>query len=298
MADMLTVFWALLLALVAELSATVEAPRPLYQETPRITLPGLSTDRPALMGHVLSPGESLDDVATLYGTSVPLLEVLNPDLSTAAAGSRIAVPVPGPAPALLPCGDLLAPLDKDHAVPRDCEPSQLAAIPARMAYAAGVLMESRALDAFTAMVDMAAAEGHELVARSSYRSWPEQELTFQSHVERSGIERASMVSARPGHSEHQLGTTVDVTNAEVGYRLTEAFGETGAGRWLAANAWRFGFVLSYPAGEEEVTGYKYEPWHFRWVGKEAAAAVRESGLTLHTWLLEEWRPGRYLLTNP
>jgi D-alanyl-D-alanine carboxypeptidase len=106
------------------------------------------------------------------------------------------------------------------------------------------------------------------------------------------------VSARPGHSEHQLGTTADISNADVGYRLTEEFGETPAGRWLAENAWRYGFVLSYPEGAEAVTGYKYEPWHFRWVGEAAAAAVRDSGLTLHEWLLREWRPGRYLLPNP
>jgi D-alanyl-D-alanine carboxypeptidase len=234
----------------------------------------------------------------LYATTLELLATLNPAIETAEPGDAIAVPAPGPAPALLPCGDLLAPLDKEHALPRDCAPAELAAVPVRAAYTASQRLEPRALAAFMAMVDAAAVQGHELVVRSSYRSWQEQEITFHSHVLRRGLERASQVSAPPGHSEHQLGTTADITNADVGYRLTREFGETPAGRWLAENAWQYGFVLSYPGGAEEVTGYLYEPWHYRWVGQEAAAAVRESGLTLHEWLLREWRPGRYVLPNP
>jgi D-alanyl-D-alanine carboxypeptidase len=177
-------------------------------------------------------------------------------------------------------------------------PADLAAVPARAAYTSSQRLEPRALAAFLAMADAAGEAGHQLVVRSSYRSYEEQEITFESHVLRRGLERASQVSARPGHSEHQLGTTADITNADVGYRLTREFGETGAGRWLAEHAWQYGFVLSYAEGAEAVTGYAYEPWHWRWVGVEAAAAVRESGLTLHEWLLLEWKPGRHLLPNP
>jgi D-alanyl-D-alanine carboxypeptidase len=299
MAGVVNLFWAALLALVAQFSAALDEPLPEVQdEQERITLPGVAANRPTVTIHVVREGDTLDRVATLYATTVETLFALNPDLGMPAVGSALRVPEPGPAPAVLPCGDLLAPLDKDHEIPPDCVPPELSAVPARVAYGADERLIPPALAAFTAMADAAAAEGHEVLVRSSYRSWEEQRLTFESHVERMGLERASMVSARPGHSEHQLGTTVDVTNAAVRYRLTGAFGATEAGRWLAGNAWRYGFVLSYPAGSEAITGYSYEPWHFRWVGSEAAAAVQESGLTLHTWLLEEWKPGRHLLPNP
>ena len=100
------------------------------------------------------------------------------------------------------------------------------------------------------------------------------------------MEQALRQSARPGHSEHQMGTTMDITSPSVGNDLVSAFGDTPEGKWLAANAHTFGFVMSYPPGKEATTGYIYEPWHFRYVGKAEAAAVRASGLTLHEYLLK------------
>ena len=82
-----------------------------------------------------------------------------------------------------------------------------------------------------------------------------------------------------------MGTAMDITSPSVSNDLVESFGATLEGKWLAANAATFGFVLSYPPGKEAITGYIYEPWHFRYVGKDQAAAVRGSGLTLHEYLL-------------
>ena len=134
------------------------------------------------------------------------------------------------------------------------------------------------------MLDAALAEGHMLVVVSSYRSYEQQEGIYQYHVNTYGIDEASRVSARAGHSEHQLGTTVDFSSAAVGFELVEAFGQTPEGRWLAANAHKYGFVLSYPEGKEAITGYAYEPWHFRWVGKDVAPQVLASALTLGEFL--------------
>jgi D-alanyl-D-alanine carboxypeptidase len=91
------------------------------------------------------------------------------------------------------------------------------------------------------------------------------------------------VSARPGHSEHQLGTTIDLARGPAA-PWTEAFDETPTGRWLALHGAEFGFVMSYPKGGRATTCYDAEPWHFRWIGRDHAAAYVASGLTLREWL--------------
>jgi LAS superfamily LD-carboxypeptidase LdcB len=134
------------------------------------------------------------------------------------------------------------------------------------------------------MLSDAYGQGHDIYVRSAYRSYAEQERTFAYWVSVLGEEEARRVSAEPGHSEHQLGTAADLTTADVGYDLTDAFGDTPAGRWLADNAHLYGFALSYPAGAEASTGYAYEPWHYRYIGPEHAAAWRASGVTLGEYL--------------
>ncbi len=106
------------------------------------------------------------------------------------------------------------------------------------------------------------------------------------------------MSAEPGHSEHQLGTTADVTNADVNYELDQAFANTAGGRWLAEHATDFGFVISYAEGREDATGFSFEPWHIRYVGPETAADYEASGFTLNQYLTREWLPGRHLIDLP
>ena len=185
---------------------------------------------------------------------------------------------------IVPCGDIHVPLDKLHRLEEDCAPEGLVAISEAYAHGLQEVVEETLPD-LLALLEAAAAEGHRLAVVSSYRSFETQRNTYQYHVDTLGQEEASRVSARAGHSEHQLGTTVDFSSAAVAYELVEAFGGTPEGRWLADHAHEYGFVLSYPEGMEEVTGYVYEPWHFRWVGREMAAEVRASGLTLGQFLL-------------
>ena len=141
------------------------------------------------------------------------------------------------------------------------------------------------LEDLRALVLAAEAAGVPLELQSAYRSYSYQERTFAYWTERNGAAEALKTSARAGHSEHQLGTALDFRSAggPAPWDLND-WAETPAGAWLAANAWRYGFVMSYPPGKTELTCYSYEPWHYRYVGPEAARAVVESGLSLREWL--------------
>jgi zinc D-Ala-D-Ala carboxypeptidase len=92
------------------------------------------------------------------------------------------------------------------------------------------------------------------------------------------------MSAAPGHSQHQLGTAIDFTNAAAGYQVWRPFAQTSAYWWLEHHAWEYGFVLAYPRGKEEQTGYRWEPWHYRYVGVEDAKRLEEKNLSLQEFL--------------
>jgi D-alanyl-D-alanine carboxypeptidase len=182
---------------------------------------------------------------------------------------------------------LLTPVDKQYSLPAGYVPPDLAAIPsAYLAPGFGGSLRQDALNDMVAMLDAAYAEGHDIRCRSAYRSYAEQEDTFNYWVSILGYEEATRVSAMPGHSEHQLGSTCDLTSPEVGWDLLESFGDSAAGQWLMTHAHEYGFVLSYPQGQEAVTGYSYEPWHWRYLGRDEAAAFKSSGITLNQYLLE------------
>ena len=140
------------------------------------------------------------------------------------------------------------------------------------------------------MWEAARADGIELLLTSAYRSFETQESLFRDYASRHGEDRANTFSARAGQSEHQLGTAVDFGGTPADH--TSAFAETAPGRWLTARAHEFGFALSYPDGTQEITGYIFEPWHFRYIGLEAAAEWSESGLVLNRFLEskpQQWR---------
>lgn len=186
---------------------------------------------------------------------------------------------------ILPCGDILVPLDKERRLPADCAPPALQQLPSHLTYNGAQYLRPDAAAAMLDMIAAAAEEGLELYVVSSYRSYQTQVGLYAYWVSVLGEAQASRVSARPGHSEHQLGTTADLSTPSVGPEPSEAFGDTPEGRWVAENSWRFGYIISYPAGKEAITGYAYEPWHVRWVGQAIAADVRASGLTLREYLL-------------
>ena len=136
-----------------------------------------------------------------------------------------------------------------------------------------------------AMVRAARAAGARLAVQSAFRSYSTQKSTFAYWSRVSGYSAALKSSARAGHSEHQLGTTVDFRSygGSAPWYYSD-WGNTKAGAWLKKNAWKYGFIMSYPKGKASVTCYAYEPWHYRYVGRPVAAKVRSSGLTLRQYL--------------
>ena len=143
-------------------------------------------------------------------------------------------------------------------------------------------MRSFAADALSELCAAAEFdEGYILYGASGYRSYNTQMVLFNKSVESKGsIYEANKLNAVPGQSEHQLGLAMDLTLEELNYELNESFGETEEGIWLKNNAHRYGFILRYPKEKEHITGYSYEPWHFRYVGKETAKYIYENDLTL------------------
>jgi len=147
-------------------------------------------------------------------------------------------------------------------------------------------LRAPAAESLKRMFAAAEEEGIILHARSGYRSYGTQKIQYGSFVETHGEEAASRFSAPPGASEHQTGLTMDVTSESVGYELLESFGETAEGEWIKDNAHVYGFIIRYHEGREDITGYMYEPWHLRYVGKELAHDIHESGLTYEEYIME------------
>jgi D-alanyl-D-alanine carboxypeptidase len=138
-----------------------------------------------------------------------------------------------------------------------------------------------AFDDLKAMAEAARAHGTPLGNVSAYRSYRQQKALFNSYVKGSGFDKAITFSARPGHSEHQLGLVLDFAAAG---STSFVSGTDRTGRWLAQNGWKYGWLLSYPKGKKAVVCYRYEPWHYRYVGRGLAKAIHDSGLTIREYL--------------
>ncbi len=154
--------------------------------------------------------------------------------------------------------------------------------------AVGIKLRSEAADYLAIMLNQLKKDtGKDIVIASGYRSYTSQLTQYTNWVRQFGVEEADKISARPGYSEHQLGTAVDFMSQDSGFDFTAAFATTPAGVWLAENSHKYGYVLSYPEGKESDTGYTYEPWHYRYIGVEAAQEYNSSGLVLNKFLSVE-----------
>jgi zinc D-Ala-D-Ala carboxypeptidase len=191
--------------------------------------------------------------------------------------------------------DLLAPavddpvhaiLDRSYGLAADDAPPDLVhASTAGFPGASGARMVREVLvDDLAAMRTALEAAGLSIQIDSAYRTHDDQAATFADWAVRIGPVAAASRTARPGHSEHQLGTAIDVTSPGWSGRFGDWAVESAEGAWMAAHAWEYGFVMSYPADGQAETCYGYEPWHYRWIGRSAAAAHRDSGLTLRRFL--------------
>lgn len=153
--------------------------------------------------------------------------------------------------------------------PQDFEPDDLVEVPVEHTNEPELRQE--ASDAVVAMFQAALDEADlELASNSAYRSYSAQESVYDGD---------DLTTARPGFSEHQTGLTIDIGALSGECSLNECFGDTPEGIWLRDNAWRFGFILRYPADKTPITGYSFEPWHFRYVGTDLAAEMHDTGVT-------------------
>ena len=183
--------------------------------------------------------------------------------------------------------NILSLTNKEFSLPADYAPNDL--VRPNVAFSFGdedvekSYLRSEAAAALEKMFVAAKEEGVILYAVSGYRSYDRQKAVLAAEINRVGKEKAEQAVAIPGTSEHQSGLAMDISSESEGYLLTENFGLQAEGIWLRENAHRFGFILRYPKEKEDITEYQYEPWHFRFVGEDAAKTMYEND-----WTLEEF----------
>ena len=177
-------------------------------------------------------------------------------------------------------------VNKTHPLPEDYEPADLVPVNIPFAHVGNDsrnYMRRPAAEALETMFRDAEAAGRHPLGVSGYRSYERQKNIYTSNVAVKGEMHTSLYSAKPGQSEHQTGLAMDISSPSVQSALTTDVENTPEGRWLRENAAAYGFILRYPAGKEHITGYAYEPWHFRYVGKNLAAYLKKEGLALEEY---------------
>lgn len=172
-------------------------------------------------------------------------------------------------------------VNKERSLPSDYIPNDLVDITVlhKTEKPESKMLRKEASAALSELFENAMKNNFKFIAVSGYRSYSRQVYLFNNYAKNHGEEEANRFSARPGQSEHQTGLTMDVSIESLNFKLVEELGETPEGKWLAENAHKYGFIIRYPKGTEHITGYQYEPWHIRYLGKDLAAKVYESNLT-------------------
>lgn len=178
--------------------------------------------------------------------------------------------------------DICVLVNKKNWLPKDYEARDLVRV--KIEFVPGVLEMSRMLrkEAATALEKLFSAGKRKkviLYAVSGYRSFERQREIFKLHKKKDG-ETANSYSSRAGQSEHQTGLAMDVSCESVNFDLCEEFANTREFVWLSENAHKYGFIIRYPQEKEEVTGYRFEPWHLRYVGKKMAKELFEKNIVL------------------
>ena len=177
-------------------------------------------------------------------------------------------------------------INREHPLPKDYVPDNL--VPCDFPFAASENAEKRLLCHVSAraakqLIEYGKSFGCHLYGISGYRSYERQREIYEKRLQEAGLDYTDRYIARPGESEHQSGLALDLSCPAVHLELEDAFAETKEGRWLAAYAPMFGFILRYPKGKEELTGFAWEPWHIRYVGKSLALYLSLTGMTLEEY---------------
>lgn len=177
-------------------------------------------------------------------------------------------------------------VNKQFSLPKDYKPDEL--VFPNIDYIFSEKLDKRKLrkeaaEAIEIMFKGAAEDQIFLLGVSAYRSNATQKALFERYVKRDGEAKARTYSALPGHSEHETGLAIDVTGSDGKCAAQDCFGDTKEATWLAEHAAEYGFIIRYPKGEQDITGYKYEPWHLRYVGSTVSQEIAENGLTLEEY---------------
>ena len=183
--------------------------------------------------------------------------------------------------------DLLVLVNKEYKLPSTYIPNGLIKVREDVIRrGSNYYLRSILINDLKSMVDDIKGSGIDLSIVSAYRSYSTQQSTYQYWVSYNGgcVDCTDRISARAGHSQHQLGTTLDFSSNEINDGLGTQFTNTKASTWLKENAYKYGFVIGYPQGYESVTGYSYESWHYRYIGRENALEMKNSGMILEEYL--------------
>ncbi|MDD3453088.1 MAG: M15 family metallopeptidase [Bacilli bacterium] len=167
-------------------------------------------------------------------------------------------------------------VNKENKLSKNFIPSELFKLPIDVSYENKFLKKEAAIN-FIKLSRYAKKKNFYIVAVSTYRDYKYQKKLYEKYVLNKGQTYADLCSARPGHSEHQTGLAVDVMGSNYDYNK---FNQTKEFKWMKKNAYKYGFILRYPKNKEYITGFKYEPWHYRYVGKILAKYLYKNNLTL------------------
>lgn len=231
------------------------------------------------VGSVAALGTVIALVAAATAGAVSPSARPTPAGSVSAASVPTPTPTPTPTPSATPAptvaswniddpNSLTVIVNKQRPLnPQDFTPADLREVNVPHTWAP--MLRDEAATAVESMFAAASAEaGLSLASNSAYRSYSAQQSIYNGD---------DLSTARPGYSEHQTGLAIDIGAESGNCSLAQCFADTAEGQWLAGNAWRFGFVLRYPAGQTDVTGYEFEPWHYRYIGPAAAEAYHAAG---------------------
>lgn len=179
--------------------------------------------------------------------------------------------------------NILTLVNKNNKLPAVYVPSDLVEIPNNMAYN-GKNVREEVLKNFENLFNDAQKLGYKIIVVSAYRDYDYQKKLFDGYTQDKGLKYALKCSAKPGHSEHQTGLAIDVMGSNNDYNL---FAESNEFEWMKNNAYKYGFIMRYPEDKQKITSFKYEPWHYRYVGKDVAEYIYKNKLTLEEYFSKQ-----------
>ena len=176
--------------------------------------------------------------------------------------------------------DIDALVNKYNKLPEEIKYDDLVTIQKPYSNNESLMLRSVAYNSLLKMIDSAKKDNIDLFVVSAYRTWEKQNSLFNNSQGAHGLKHALLYSAKPGHSEHQLGLAVDLNSTN------ESFSNTKEYEWLRENAYKYGFIERYPKGKESITGYGYEPWHYRYLGEKITTKMLKDNITYEEYLVK------------